>query len=93
MLARFWLTEFHATDFHGRLGAFSKWNDKQAAELEMEAVRLLDKWEVKHSAALVVNDDYEKSFVETGFNKKIVPACQQHTRRVYFRAPLCRFAT
>jgi hypothetical protein len=74
MLTRFCVSEFHATDFHGARGEFKGWTPDRVNALESAAIELLRKWEVKHSAALVSNNDYRRSFVETGFNETIRPA-------------------
>lgn len=74
MLADFDVSEFHASEFYRRRGEFSKWEADRIDALQSSVVELLRKWQIKHSAALVVNDDYRRSFVETGFNKSIPPA-------------------
>lgn len=74
MLAEFGVTEFHAADFYGRRNEFSRWPAERTAAMQSAIIKLLQKWEVRHSAALVTNDDYKRSFVETGFNRTIVSA-------------------
>jgi hypothetical protein len=77
MLRDFFVSEFHACDFHGGRDDFSRdngWDDDRRKAFQDAAIALFLKWEVKHSAALVVNDDYRRVFVETGFHKTIKPA-------------------
>jgi hypothetical protein len=73
MLANFGVSEFHASDYHGGRGDFRGWTADQRNELQTAIVELLQKWQVKHSAALVANNDYRRSFVDTGFNRTIRP--------------------
>lgn len=73
LLKDFAVSEFHASDFHGSRGEF-RWPRHRRAAFAKAVVRLLRKWEVKHSAVLVSNEDYKRSFVHTGFHKTIRPA-------------------
>lgn len=85
MLARFEVTEFHASDFyHGRT-EFRGWDDQRRTAMETTAVKLLQKWDVLHSAVLIGNDDYQRSFVETGFNKTLLQAISKW-RKPYLTA-------
>jgi hypothetical protein len=74
MLTHFCVGEFHAADFYGGRGEYKGWTSDRKNALQSAAIELFRKWEVKHSAALVANDDYRRSIVETGFNETIRPA-------------------
>jgi len=74
MLEDFAVGEFHANDFYRGRGEFRGWTEDRKDELRSAIIELLRKSQVKHSSALVVNDDYRRSFVETGFNESIRPA-------------------
>lgn len=74
MLARFGLSGYHASDFHGRRGDFKGWSADQAAEFQDCVVNLLLKWEVKHGAVGIPWDDFRRSFADTGFHKRLLPA-------------------
>lgn len=74
MLTGFGVSEYHASDFHGRRGDFRGWGDAEAADFEERAVKLFLKWEVKHGAVGVPRDDFRRSFEDTGFHKRLRPA-------------------
>ena len=74
MLNGFGVSEYHASDFHGRRGDFKGWGDAKAADFEECAVNLCLKWEVKHGAVGVPRDDFKRSFEDTGFHKRLRPA-------------------
>ncbi|MGA8026552.1 MAG: DUF3800 domain-containing protein [Bryobacteraceae bacterium] len=73
LLKKFGLREFHATDLHGRRDEL-RWDEKGRLAFIDGVVELFNKWEVKHSAVLVPNTEYQQSFVETGFHRTIRPA-------------------
>src|ERR1017187_6934357 len=73
MLRDFSVSAFHACDFHGRRGEF-RWSDDRHTAFEHAAITLFQKWQVKHFAVLVANEDYKRSFVDTGFHKTLRPA-------------------
>ena len=73
MLRDFSVSEFHACDFHASRGEF-RWSDDRHTAFEHAAVKLFQDWQVKHSAVLVSNEDYKRSFVDTGFHKTLRPA-------------------
>jgi hypothetical protein len=73
MLMDFSISEFHARDFHGGRGQF-RWTDSRRSEFQQAVVNLFLKWEVKHSAVVVLHNDYRRAFVDTGFHKVLRPA-------------------
>jgi hypothetical protein len=85
MLARFGVSEYHASDFHGRRGDFRGWGDIQAEAFQDCAVSLFLKWEVKHGAVGIPWDDFKRSFADTGFHKRLRPAVSKW-RKPYLHA-------
>jgi hypothetical protein len=73
LLEQHGVSAFHATTFHRRVGEF-QWEDYRHNGFKDAVVQLINRWEIKHSAVLVANDDYQRSFVHTGFHKIILPA-------------------
>ena len=73
LLKQYGVSGFHATAFHRRVGEF-KWEDQRHNDFKDAIVQLINRWEIKHSAVLVANDDYQRAFVQTGFNKTMLPA-------------------
>ncbi len=74
LLKQYALREFHATDFHHRRKEFLGWSDDQALRFRDAIIDLLLRWDVKHTGVAIPVADYQRSFVETGFNKSLVPA-------------------
>lgn len=73
LLNEFGLGAFHASDFHGRRDELKR-DQRRRDAFSTRVVELLTKWEVKHSAVLVPNTEYQKSFVKTEFHRTIKPA-------------------
>jgi hypothetical protein len=84
LLTEFGVTEFHACDFYGHRRDF-RWIADRRNEFQNAVVRLFLKWEIKHSAVLVVHADYKRSFVDTDFHKTLVPAISKW-KKPYFQA-------
>lgn len=77
MLRSFNVREFHARDFHRRAGEFTGWDQERQAAFQSATIELFRKWRVKHSATLVTNDDYQRSFVNTGFHNSLRPTIRK----------------
>jgi hypothetical protein len=77
LLHSFGVSEYHATKFHGRCGPFAGWSDHQRHDFELAIVHLLVQWDVKHSGVAIIKDDYKRSFVNTGFHRRLVPATRK----------------